>query len=140
MNVNDQGNKPLRILVVEDEMLICMTLQDVLEDLGCVIAAVCTNLQQAMDTARQVDFDVAILDVNLDGEEITPVSVFLHERDIPFIFSTGYGRSGVPQRFSHYPLIEKPFRDTDVQSSLVVAMKGDWKRRRPVAAEISELK
>jgi CheY-like chemotaxis protein len=134
MTVNDQGNKPLRILVVEDEILICMTLQDVLEDLGCVIAAVCTNLQQAMDKASRFDFDVAILDVNLDGEEITPVSVVLHERDIPFIFSTGYGKGGVPQQFSQYPLIEKPFRDTDVKSSLLVAMKGEWKLRPTVAA------
>ncbi len=128
MAVDDRGSGPLRVLVVEDEALICLTLQDVLEDLGCVIAAMCTTLQQAMDSASRDDFDVAILDVNLNGEEITPVSVALHDRDIPFIFSTGYGRNGVPKQFSHYPLIEKPFRDSDVQVSLQTAMNGHWKQ------------
>ncbi len=124
MVLDDTGSRPLRILVVEDEALICLTLQDVLEDLGCVIAAMCTTLQQAMDSATRDDFDVAILDVNLNGEDITPVSAVLHDRNIPFIFSTGYGRSGVPKLFSQYPLIEKPFRDTDVRLSLQNAMKG----------------
>jgi CheY-like chemotaxis protein len=128
MAVEDPGNRPLRILVVEDEALICLTLQDVLEDLGCVIAAMCTTLQQAMDSARRDDFDVAILDVNLNGEEVTPVSAVLRDRNIPFIFSTGYGSSGVPKQFSHYPMIEKPFRDTDVKLSLQSAMKGHWKQ------------
>jgi CheY-like chemotaxis protein len=134
MTVSDQATKPLRVLVVEDEVLICMTLQDVLEDLGCVIAAICTNLQQALESAESVEFDVAILDVNLHGEEITPVSMALHDRDIPFIFSTGYGRSGVPKQFSQYPLIEKPFRDTDVKASLQSAMQGQWKAPPTVAA------
>jgi CheY-like chemotaxis protein len=134
MTVSDQALKPLRVLVVEDEVLICMTLQDVLEDLGCVIAAICTNLQQALESAESVEFDVAILDVNLHGEEITPVSMALHDRNIPFIFSTGYGRSGVPKQFSQYPLIEKPFRDTDVKASLQSAMQGQWKAPPTVAA------
>lgn len=127
MTVGDQRTKPLRVLVVEDEVLICMTLRDVLEDLGCEIAAVCTTLQHAMETANSIDFDVAILDVNLNGEQTTAVGIALHDRDIPFIFSTGYGRSGVPAQFSHYPLIEKPFSDTDVEASLQHAMTGQWK-------------
>jgi DNA-binding NtrC family response regulator len=125
---SNRGEHVLRVLVVEDEALICMTLQDLLEDLGCEVAAICTTLQQAKDYIRRDDFDVAILDVNLNGEEITPVSAALHERGIPFIFSTGYGKDGAPGDFKHYPLIEKPFRDTDVESSLNSAMKGKWKR------------
>ncbi len=134
MAVSEQGQSPLRVLIVDDEMLICMTLQDVLEDLGCVVTAVCTNLQQALDQSNRLDFDIAILDVNLNGEEVTPVSATLHDRDIPFVFSTGYGRSGIPQQYSHYPLIEKPFRDTDLLATLHLAMQGDWKRPPTAAA------
>jgi CheY-like chemotaxis protein len=128
MDNSNRGDRPLRVLVVEDEALICMTLQDLLEDLGCEIAAVCTTLQQAMQTIVRDDFDVAILDVNLNGEEITPVSAGLHERGIPFMFSTGYGKNGAPHDFSNYPVIEKPFRDTDVELSLRSITQGDWKR------------
>jgi CheY-like chemotaxis protein len=115
MAQEDHSIASLRIFVVEDEALICMMLQDLLEDLGCTVAVVSTTLQQAIDAASRDDFDLAILDVNLHGEDITPVSAMLHERAIPFVFSTGYGRNGVPEQFSQYPVIEKPFRDTDLE-------------------------
>jgi CheY-like chemotaxis protein len=126
MALEDHSIKPLRIFVVEDEALICMMLQDLLEDLGCTIAVVSTTLQQAIVSASRDDFDLAILDVNLHGEDITPVSAMLHARAIPFIFSTGYGRNGVPKQFSQYPVIEKPFRDTDVKITLQLAVNGRW--------------
>jgi CheY-like chemotaxis protein len=127
-------NRALRVLVVEDEALICMTLQDVLEDLGCELALACTTLQQAIIAASGDGFDVAILDVNLNGEDVTEVGIILQQRAIPIIFSTGYGKSGVPTVFSHYPLIEKPFRDIDVEAALHAAMKGPWKHTGANAA------
>jgi CheY-like chemotaxis protein len=122
------GGRPLRVLVVEDEALICMTLQDVLEDLGCEVVAMCSTVGEAAESVKRDDFDVAILDVNLNGEAITPVGAILRDRAIPFIFSTGYGKSGVPQDFNDYPVVEKPFRDLDIESSLHMAMKGLWER------------
>jgi CheY-like chemotaxis protein len=122
MTLYHPEDRPLRVLVVEDEALICMTLHDVLEDLGCEIAATCTSLQQAMQSASHAEFDVAILDVNLAGEEITPVSATLQNRSIPFIFSTGYGKHGVPKQFGGYPVMEKPFSDADVETALKAAL------------------
>jgi CheY-like chemotaxis protein len=134
MAQEDHSIASLRIFVVEDEALICMMLQDLLEDLGCTVAVVSTTLQQAIDAASRDDFDLAILDVNLHGEDITPVSAMLHERAIPFVFSTGYGRNGVPEQFSQYPVIEKPFRDTDLEVSLQLAVNGCWKQSHTGAA------
>jgi hypothetical protein len=77
-----------------------LTAHNGLEDLDSVIADVCTNLDEAIEAARNTECDVAILNANLDDDDATPVWAIFHDRKIPFIVSTDYGRSGVPQQFS----------------------------------------
>ena len=64
------GMRHLQILLVEDEALILFTLQDMLEDLGCVVADVALRIEDAVAKAASVACDVAILDVNVAGERI----------------------------------------------------------------------
>ncbi len=52
-----------------------------------------------MTLAKQSEFDVAILDVNLNGQPISPVVEVLIERGLPFVFATGYGQRGVPEPY-----------------------------------------
>ena len=49
--------------------------------------------------ASQAEFDVAILDVDLNGQPILPVAEVLIARGLPFVFATGYGQRGVPERY-----------------------------------------
>ena len=58
----------------------------------------------------QAEFDVAILDVNLNGEPISPVVEVLVQRGLPFVFATGYGQRGVPEPLSETPTLQKPFQ------------------------------
>lgn len=110
----------LRVLVVEDETLVAMLLEDMLGDLGCEVAATASRVAQAVELARDPNqtFDVAILDVNVAGETITPVAEALRERSTPFVFATGYGESGVPEGFRGRPVLQKPFGMADVQARL----------------------
>ena len=55
-------------------------------------------------------FDIAILDVNLNGEPISPVVEVLIERGLPFVFATGYGQRGVPEPYRQTPTLQKPFQ------------------------------
>ncbi len=50
--------------------MIRMLLEDMLGDLGYVIAAAAGGLDEAVAAASNADFDVAILDVNLNGEPV----------------------------------------------------------------------
>src|SRR5262249_48543531 len=84
-----------RVLVVEDEIMIRMLLEGMLADLGHSVAAEAGDISQAMDLARQGDFDLAVLDVNLNGNPVTPVVEILTERGVPFIFASGYGQRGL---------------------------------------------
>ena len=86
-----------RILVVEDELMIRMLLEDMLGELGYIVAAEAARIDEALDAANNADFDVAILDVNLNGEPILPVADALAARGTPFVFATGYGERGLPE-------------------------------------------
>src|SRR5690349_10718351 len=91
------------ILVDEDEYLIRMLLEDMLDELGLSVAAAVGSIAEAKEHAQSSAFKAAILDVNVDGEEIFPVADVLAERGLPFVFVTGYGENSLPERFRGRP-------------------------------------
>lgn len=107
-----------RILVVEDEYLIRMLLEDMLADLGYAVAAAAGTLADASDLAKSTEFDLAILDVNIDGDEIFPVADILTARGKPFVFVTGYGGHGLPEPHRGRPTLQKPFQIEDLKTTL----------------------
>jgi DNA-binding NtrC family response regulator len=104
------ARQPRRVLVVEDELMIRMLLEDMLAELGYTVAAAAARLDEAMRVAREADFDVAILDVNLNGEPIAPLADALAARRLPFVFATGYGAAGIPDSHRDRPMLKKPFQ------------------------------
>jgi CheY-like chemotaxis protein len=107
-----------RILVVEDELMIRMLLEDMLAELGCTIAAQAGHLDEALETARNGEFDIAILDVNLGGQPILPVADALAARGLPFVFATGYGERGLPDSYRERPTLKKPFELDSLRRTL----------------------
>jgi CheY-like chemotaxis protein len=113
-----------RVLVVEDELMIRMLLQDMLADLGHILAGEAGRIDEAVALARQVEFDVAILDVNLNGQPISPVVEVLLERRLPFVFATGYGARGVPEPYRTTPTLQKPFQADALAKAIDDAVPG----------------
>lgn len=91
-----------------------MAIEDMLGLLGHEIVAIARRLGPALELAAQADFDVAMLDVNLDGEMSFPVADLLIERGVPFFFATGYGRHGIEDRYDSLLVLQKPFRSCDL--------------------------
>nr|CAD6630212.1 response regulator [arsenite-oxidising bacterium NT-25] len=106
--MSDNALIGLRILVVEDEALVCMLLEDMLADLGCDVVATAARLEEAVALAGRGGFDAAILDVNLGSERSYPVADMLAERGTPFLFSTGY--DNLQEGYNALPRIQKPYR------------------------------
>ncbi|WP_119459496.1 response regulator [Rhodospirillaceae bacterium SYSU D60014] len=100
----------LRILVVEDEMLVAMLMEDMLMDLGYEVVGTASRINTAVEMAQRETFDAAILDVNLNGQEAYPVADVLIARGIPFAFATGYGETGVREPYRSHPTLQKPFQ------------------------------
>lgn len=109
-----------RIFIVEDETLVAMLLEDMLEDTGCELAASVCRVSQALDLISEgkTEFDAAILDVNVAGEQIFPVAEALAKQSKPFAFATGYGEGGLPETWRNRPTLQKPFNISDVQRVL----------------------
>jgi len=117
-------SKPLRILIVEDEVLIRMLFEDMLDELGHSIDGVAGRLEEALELARLSQCDLAILDVHLNGVEVYPVADVLAGRGIPFIFATGYAGAELPEKFRGRPTIQKPFQPERLQELLMQVMPG----------------
>lgn len=107
-----------RVLVVEDEILVGMLLEDMLNELGHEHIYVVPRLSEAVQAASDSEFAFAILDVNIDGDEIFPVADILKAKGTPFIFATGYGTRGLPDHYRDRPTLQKPFSMKDLKRVL----------------------
>lgn len=104
----------LKILLVEDEMLIALLLEDMVTELGFEVVGPAMRLQSALALAREETFDLAIVDINLANEKSFPIADALRERGIPFIFATGYGTNGLDEAYRGTRTIQKPFESEDL--------------------------
>jgi CheY-like chemotaxis protein len=125
----------LRILLVEDETIIALMVEEVLLDLGCLVSHA-SSVRGALAALKERAPDAAVLDVNLGGQSAEPVAEALVAAGIPFVFTTGYGRSGLPYRWDSRPVLQKPFGPDALATALVLALderaQGDGASRPPL--------
>lgn len=99
------------ILVVEDEYLLADDLSNELTDSQAVVVGPAATVEQGLALLEGAErIDGAVLDVNLRGEEVFPLADELLNRRVPFVFTTGYDASAIPERFGHVVRCEKPVR------------------------------
>ena len=121
MSKRDPG-EPIRILLVEDEALIALMLEDMVEGMGCAVTGLAPRIALGLTMADSGEFDIAILDVNVAGENVEPVADRLEAKGTPFIFATGYGEAGVPLRYRDRPVVAKPFRSEQLEAAIHKAL------------------
>ena len=112
------------ILIVEDEPLIAMMLEDFLESLGHKVRGTCETVGQALAEVDKGGFDLAILDVNLKGENSWPVATRLKEQGVPFVIASGGHVDPPPSEFATVPMLEKPYTIERVTPALEAALAG----------------
>ncbi len=105
-----------RVLIVEDEIVVALFMEDILSEFGYRVAGVVSRLDEAM--ARENDFDLAVLDVHLNGKNVFDFADKLAAAGTPFVFATGYGERGIPDRHRGRPVLQKPFSPDDLKRAL----------------------
>jgi DNA-binding response OmpR family regulator len=98
----------MRILIAEDEFFVGIQLEEDLRSAGCSILGPFRTLEMATQASRRERFDLAILDINLNGNMVYPLADELSARGVPLIFLSGYISANLPERFRRSPQIAKP--------------------------------
>lgn len=98
-----------KVLVVEDEALLAMTLEDWLQDLGYDVIGPAMTLKTAAELAEAGGIDAAILDINIGGEWSYGIAGMLAERGVPYAFATGYGAAAEEVSAPGVPVLHKPY-------------------------------
>ena len=117
----------MRVLVVEDEYYIADDLRRSLKGAGAEIIGPVGSLALAEAALEKGEFDCALLDLNLHGENAARIADELKVMGVPFAIATGYGSGAVPSRHSDVPRLEKPFNPAEV-----VELVSRWERSRAV--------
>jgi two-component SAPR family response regulator len=96
-----------------------MLIEDMVGELAYEVAAVVPRLEDAMRMLDNDTFDIAMLDVHLNGKTVFPFAAALEEREIPFLFATAYGPRGIPAEFREHPVLQKPFGPVELRRALI---------------------
>lgn len=98
-----------RLLVVEDDYFIAVELARSLERLGVDVVGPASSVSDAMKLIEErAPLDGAILDIHLGDERVYPVAEALSERNVPFVFLTGYDAVVIPETYAGAPRCDKP--------------------------------
>jgi len=99
-------------------MLVLMLAEDMLEDLGCTSVKAAATVEQALKLIDENDFDVAMVDMNLNGDRTHAVADALAAKGVPFIFATGYaGR--MREGYDACPILSKPYQPHQLAALLL---------------------
>lgn len=107
-----------RILVVEDEFFIAADLMRAIEEADGVVVGPVEDLTAGVAVAAEEAIDAVLLDINLGGSLSYPIADVLLERNIAFVFLTGYEQGVLPDGYAHVPRVAKPFPITAILAAL----------------------
>jgi CheY-like chemotaxis protein len=112
-----------RILVVEDEYLIAVTLSDHLEGVGSIVVGPVPSVERAIKAIESdPQIDAAILDINLGGAMAYPIADALVARNIPFVFTSGYEDDVLRTRYPQVTNCHKPYLFPEMERALARAL------------------
>jgi two-component system, response regulator PdtaR len=120
------SEKPLRILIVEDEILIALELESLLQDLGHDVVGMAASSGDALSLGQELKPDLAFVDIHLaDGP--TGVDVARHlaaQHQVTVLFMTANTKR-IPEDFAGaWGVIAKPYTERGVREALGYVMAG----------------
>jgi two-component sensor histidine kinase len=119
--LGDADIRGVRVLIVEDAVLLALELEAGLIECGASVVATAADIGEAK-RMLSLDFDAAVLDANLNGASVTPVAEALTIRGLPFIFATGYGDANAAPTGFGVPVVRKPYNVRQIATALVEAI------------------
>jgi CheY-like chemotaxis protein len=113
-----QRSGGLRVLLVEDEIMVALLAVEMLTALGHEVVGPVGSLDKALILAERERLDLAVLDISIRGGDVYQVADALAARDIPFLFCTAYGRSGLKPQYRDCPRLQKPYSPDELRAAI----------------------
>jgi CheY-like chemotaxis protein len=114
--------KGRNVLVVEDNGLLCCVLEETLREAGCEVIGPFARLPEALEAAPHATIDVALLDINIRGELVSPLADHLSQRGVPFVVTSAYQSRDLPRTLQSAHQLRKPYTCSDVLENLASAL------------------
>jgi two-component system, response regulator PdtaR len=117
----------IKVLIVEDEVIVAKDIGDTLLSLGYSVTGTAASGEEAVELTESTAPDIVLMDIMLEGElDGTEASEIIRSRfNIPVIFLTAYSNEKTLQRAkttNPYGYILKPFQETDLYTTIEIAI------------------
>ncbi|WP_331158693.1 response regulator [Steroidobacter sp.] len=114
-----------RVLLLEDEFLIALDAEQILHELGAREIETTSTLSEAEERALVGRYDVALLDVNVNGQMSFSLAESLRSRGVPVVFATGYElkERALPD-IDPALCVSKPYTSERLRQALRAALEG----------------
>lgn len=110
-----------RILIVEDDASTAVSAETALAEMGCRVY-LAQDLHRALKVAATKSIDCALLDIGIGESQVFSVADVLSVKKIPFVFSSGYDKDVMPERYRDHAVVAKPYLFKDIVRELVGAL------------------
>ena len=116
-----------KLLIVEDEPIVALDLQQELEAFGLRVTGLAESADAALMCVEESLPDLVLMDIKIDGsmDGIQTARLLRHAYQVPVVFLTSYSDKVTLTRASRelpYGYLTKPFRSSELQSTLNVAL------------------
>jgi len=121
--------KPMKVLIVEDEQLIAMCLKLDIEDIGVMVLPTVSNGKDSIEIANKENPDLILMDINLPGgmDGIEAAEQILLQKKVPVAFMTGFATDMIKrraQKLNPVAYLNKPV-DIDRVKQIIETLKTD---------------
>lgn len=129
---------PVKLLIVEDEIIVARQLANSLNKLGYEVVAIATSGEEGIEKTAQTQPDLVLMDIVMPGEidGIDAAQKIWHLFSIPVVFITAYADQETVSRAAMtdpFGYILKPFQPKDLYATIQVAL-----RKHQVEKELKE--
>ena len=130
----------IKLLIVEDELIIAEDMANMLEKMGYEITGNAMDADEAIGFLNQSKPDLILLDINLGGKRdgITLAAEINEKYQVPFIFTTSYADGATIERAKNVNPINylvKPFKPDQLYTAIEIAMFNLSKKEKPPTAD-----
>lgn len=133
---------PLSILIADDEQLTLMDIKEMLQSEGYIICGEASSGNEAINLAKKLSPDLAILDVNMPDPDGIEVAKMLYSMNIPVLLLTAYSQPNYINRAEKvhvYAYVVKPFTERELLPAIKIAY-ARWKEMQQLRQELMDTK